>query len=103
MLNLIVQAPEADGAVLAEVEKAAPVAQPELEAPTDTAQWLEATKLVKCSDALEDYTDVVDLQEADGEEVAEIIAAVAALASKPILRKFKRELATLRGKGETFE
>ena len=88
--------------------EATPVAQPEpeLQTPTDTAQWLaQWPKLVKCSDALEDYTDVVDLQEADGEEVAEIIAAVAALASvgKPVLRKFKRELATLRGKGETFE
>ena len=46
---------------------------------------------------------VIDLQEADSEEVSELLAAVAAVGvSKPVLRRFKRELAALRGQGETF-
>jgi hypothetical protein len=35
--------------------------------------------------------------------VSELLAAVAATGvSKPVLRRFKRELAALRGQGETF-
>jgi hypothetical protein len=42
---------------------------------------------------LEDYVEVIDLQEADGDEL---------LSAKPVLRRFKRELAGLRGRGESF-
>ena len=66
------------------------------------AQWLEGSGLVKCTGALEDYTEVIDLQQADGDELSELFAAVAATVSKPVLRRFKRELAGLRGRGETF-
>jgi hypothetical protein len=67
------------------------------------AQWLEGSGLGKCATALEDYLEVIDLQEADSEEVIELLAAVAATGvSKPVLRRFKRELAALRGQGETF-
>ena len=44
------------------------------------------------------------LQDADEEEVADILAAGESMVGvkKPTLEKFKRELAKLRGKGETF-
>ena len=45
---------------------------------------------------------MIDLQEADGDELSELFAAVAATVKKPTLRRFKRELAGLRGRGETF-
>ena len=40
----------------------------------------------------------------DEEEVADMLAAVEGIAGvkKPAIKKFKRELAKLRGKGETF-
>jgi hypothetical protein len=67
------------------------------------AQWLDGSGLGKCAAALEDYLEVIDLQEADSEEVSELLAAVAATGvSKPVLRRFKRELTALRGQGETF-
>ena len=65
-------------------------------------QWLEDSGLGKCTGALEDYVEVIDLQEADGDELPELFAAVAAAVSKPVLRRFKRELAGLRGRGESF-
>ena len=42
--------------------------------------------------------------DADEEEVADILAAAESMVGmkKPTLEKFKRELAKLRGKGETF-
>ena len=48
------------------------------------------------------YIDTVDIIEADGEEEVEILEAVASDKDlkKPKQRKFKRELAKLRGKGE---
>ena len=41
----------------------------------------------------------------DVEEVADLIEAVTAIEGikKPTVKKFKRELAKVRGKGETFE
>ena len=49
----------------------------------------------------EDLDMVLD---ADEEEVADMLAAVEGIAGvkKPTIKKFKRELAKLRGKGETF-
>jgi hypothetical protein len=66
-------------------------------------QWLTSTCLDKCADALEDYVDLIDLQEADDDEVLDIIATLSSSVSKPVLRRFKRELAALRGKGEVLE
>ena len=42
--------------------------------------------------------------DADEEEVADMLAAVEGIVGvkKPTIKKFKRELAKLRGKGETF-
>ena len=42
--------------------------------------------------------------EADEEEVVDILAAVESIhgVKKPTVKKFKRELAKIRGKGETF-
>ena len=50
------------------------------------------------------YIDTVDIIEADGEEEVEILEAVASDKDlkKPKQRKFKRELAKLRGKGENY-
>ena len=49
----------------------------------------------------EDLDMVLD---ADEEEVADMLAAVEGIVGvkKPTIKKFKRELAKLRGKGETF-
>ncbi len=80
-----------------------PQPQQQPQQPETSASWLESTKLSECSSVLEEagYTDTIDIVEADEEEIAEILAAVAGL-KKPTQRKFKRELAKLRGKGETF-
>ena len=68
--------------------------------------WLAAKKLEDFSEVMEEegYIDCVDLVEAEDDEVPEILAAAAAVedVKKPALRKFKRELAALRGKGETL-
>lgn len=67
-------------------------------------------KLEVCHAALEDegYGEDHDMiVEGDEEEVIAMIAAVERIAvddkkAKPKVKKFKRELATLRGKGENF-
>ena len=71
------------------------------------AEWLEATKLTVCQAALEaaGYDDeLIEVVEADEEEVVDIIAAVEGIEGiqKPKLRRFKRGLAKVRGKGEAF-
>ena len=75
-----------------------------------TLEWLAGAKLEECHATLEqlgygdDLSMVVD---GDEEEIAEILAAVEQLAAddqkaKPKVKKFKRELARLRGRGEKF-
>ena len=69
--------------------------------------WLTGIKLEVCHAALaelgydEDLDMVVD---GDDEEVADMLGAVVAIEGikKPALKKFKRELAKLRGRGESF-
>ena len=70
-------------------------------------EWLQPLRLQDCVPALielgydEDLDCVID---GDDEEVEDIIAAVTAVEGikKPTLKKFLRELAKLRGKGEVF-
>ena len=74
-------------------------------------EWLSASKLEACHAALDEigYGDDLDmLIEGDGDEVAEILAAVEQLAvgdkkAKPKVKKFKRELSKLRGRAEQFD
>jgi hypothetical protein len=74
-------------------------------------KWLSASKLEAFHAALEEigYGDDLDmLTEGDGDEVAEVLAAVEKLAvgdkkAKPKVKKFKRELAKLRGREEQFD
>jgi hypothetical protein len=76
--------------------------------PESVAEWLEIVKLQMCHAALAEvgYGDDIDmLIEGDEEEVKVIIAAVAGMEgvqNVPKVKKFLRELAKLRGKGETF-
>ena len=77
------------------------------EAATTVAGWLKSLKLEACHDALNDlgYGEDIDLiTDGDDEEVADMIAAVEAVEGikKPTVKKFKRELAKLRGKGESL-
>jgi hypothetical protein len=72
------------------------------------AAWLQETKLGMCEGALAEAGYDAELEmvvDGDDEEVADIIAAVEAIAGvkKPTVKKFKRELAKLRGKGESFD
>lgn len=77
---------------------------------TSTKAWLDAIKLADCHVALEEIgygEDLTMLIEGDEEEVSEMLKAVEALATgdkkaKPKVKKFKRELARLRGRGEQF-
>ena len=76
------------------------------EAATTVAGWLKSLKLETCLDALNDlgYEDIDLVTDGDDEEVADMIAAVEAVEGikKPTVKKFKRELAKLRGKGESL-
>ena len=70
-------------------------------------EWLEATKLTVCKDALAEagYDDeLINVVEADDEEVGDMITAVESIEGikKPKIKQFKRGLAKIRGKGETF-
>jgi hypothetical protein len=85
-----------------------PLAEPEPEPePASVEAWLLSVKLTACTEALatagydEDLDMVLD---ADEEEVSDMLAVVEGIAGvkKPTIKKFKRELAKLRGKGETF-
>ena len=74
-------------------------------------EWLSASKLEVCHAALNElgYGEDVDmLIEGDSDEVVDILAAVEKLAvhdkkAKPKVKKFKRELAKLRGREEQFD
>ena len=90
-----------------------PQAQPKLEVEREPAElpqvgaWLQSVKLSACVDALQaiGYDEDLDMVlDADEEEVADMLAAVEGIVGvkKPTIKKFKRELAKLRGKGETF-
>ena len=74
------------------------------EQPRTAAEWLKSLDLEVCADALNELGyDKIDLVvEGDEEEVADMIAAVEAVEGikKPTVKKFKRELAKLRGKDE---
>ena len=76
------------------------------EQPRTAAEWLKSLDLEVCTDALNELGyDKIDLiTDGDEEEVADMIAAVEALEGikKPTAKKFKRELAKLRGKGESL-
>ena len=76
------------------------------ETATTVAGWLKSLKLEACLDALNDlgYEDIDLVTDGDDEEVADMIAAVEAVEGikKPTVKKFKRELAKLRGKGESL-
>ena len=72
--------------------------------------WLAAIKLEDCYTALDEIgygQDLTMLIDGDEEEVSEMLKAVEGFASddkkaKPKVKKFKRELARLRGRGEQF-
>ena len=94
----------ADRTVSSSLAVPEPEPEPEL---VSVGAWLQSIKLSVCVDALAlaGYDEDMDMiLEADGEEVADMIAAVAGIAGvkKPTVKKFKRELAKLRGKGESF-
>ena len=63
--------------------------------------------MAMCKDALAEAgydDDLVNVIEADEEEVSDMIAAVENIdgIKKPKIKQFKRGLAKVRGKGETF-
>ena len=71
------------------------------------ADWLQEASLAMCEASLAEASYDAELQmviEGDEEEVADMIEAVGAVEGikKPTVKKFKRELAKVRGKGETF-
>ena len=73
----------------------------------EVGAWLQSVKLSACVDALQaiGYDEDLDMVlDADEEEVADMLAAIEGIVGvkKPTIKKFKRELAKLRGKGETF-
>ena len=74
--------------------------------PATVAEWLKQIKLEVCLDALNDVgcDDMSILLEGDEEDIAEIIAEVEAVEGIKNLwvKKFKREVAKLRGKNEVF-
>ena len=75
-----------------------------------TLQWLLSVKLEACHAVLAGigYGEDLDLLvEGDDSEIAEILASVEQLAvddkrDRPKVKKFKRELSKLRGRGEQF-
>lgn len=79
--------------------------EPEQEQPW-TAEWLKTLDLQVCTDALNElgYDKIDSITEGDEEEVAAIVAAVEGIdgVKLPTVKKFKRELAKLRGKDESF-
>ena len=71
------------------------------------AERLNFKKLAICEDALVEvgyYEELEMVIDGDDEEVADMVAAVEAIAGvkKPTIKKFKRALAEVRGQGETF-
>ena len=71
------------------------------------ASWLHEAKLHMCEAALAEvgYDAELDMIiDGDAEEVADMIGAVESIEGikKPIVKKFKRELAKVRGKGESL-
>ena len=76
------------------------------EQPRTAAEWLKSLDLQVCADALNELGyDKIDLiTDGDDEEVAAIVAAVEGIdgVKLPTVKKFKRELAKLRGKDENF-
>eukprot|EP01043_Picozoa_sp_COSAG02_P013247 COSAG02_NODE_526_length_20707_cov_11.431337_20_plen_613_part_00 len=109
----MVPEPESDAATASLPEGVPPTAPAPAPAPIVTeewstvVEWLEATRLTICKDALAEagYDDeLVNVVEADDEEVGDMIAAVEGIEGikKPKIKQFKRALAKMRGKGETF-
>ena len=72
--------------------------------PASVAEWLKQTNLEMCGDALKELgcDDMDMLVEGDEEDIADIVAAVEATEGikKLAVKKFKRELAKLRGEDE---
>jgi hypothetical protein len=84
------------------------VSAPPARAYESVAEWLQAIKLQVCYAALAEqgYGEDLDmLVDGDEEEAAVMLAAVEGIdgVKLPIVKKFKRELAKLRGQGERFE
>eukprot|EP01048_Picozoa_sp_COSAG05_P000363 COSAG05_NODE_9_length_39734_cov_180.598067_27_plen_1828_part_00 len=78
------------------------------DAGSTVAWWLRSSKLQMCEDALAEvgYDAELDMiVDGDEEEVAYMLAAVEGIAGikLPVVKKFKRELAKIRAKGETFK
>lgn len=79
-------------------------------APATVLEWLQRVKLAQCHAALDEtgYGEDIDmLLDGDEEEMADIVEAVKAIGVadkrlKGAVKKFMRELAKLRGQGETF-
>ena len=72
------------------------------------AEWLAAKKLAICEAALAEagYEDELEMIiDGDDEEIADMIAAVESIQGikKPTVKKFKRALAEVRAKGETYK
>ena len=70
-------------------------------------EWLASVKLQACHPALDEqgYGDDIDMVlDGDEEEVSVMLSSVMEMegVQLPIVKKFKRELAKLRGRGETF-
>ena len=81
-------------------------AQEDNQLPATVEEWVKQMKLEVCLNALKDLgcDDMDMLVEGDDEDITDIIAAVEAAEEikKLSVKKFKRELAKLRGKNETF-
>jgi hypothetical protein len=92
-------------------EEALPAAAPNPVGDTGrtVAGWLRKTKLEMCEAALAEAGYDAELEmvvDGDVEEVADMISAVEAvegIKKKTTVKKFKRELAKVRGKGEMIE
>ena len=75
---------------------------------SSVAEWLQAVNLQVCYAPLAEqgYGEDLDMVvEGDEEEVAVMLAAVEGIegVKLPVVKKFKRELAKLRGQDEKFE
>ena len=81
-------------------------AQEDNQLPATVEEWVKQVQLEVCLNVLKDLgcDDMDMLVEGDDEDMADIIAAVEAAEEikKLSFKKFKRELAKLRGKNETF-
>ena len=107
VLNFNEPEPEPESEPAPATAAPSPAAPPVGGAKRTVADWPQETSLAMCEASLAEAGCDTELQmviEGDEEEVADMIEAVGAIEGikKPTVKKFKRELAKVRGKDETF-